>query len=158
MAFYSDSPIRFSSKSMVTLTPGDNDPEVGTVMREGDEDYIFVYNNGGSTINIGHGAVLSGVTGYSVTVSSVTGADLAVGVCKHSGIATTEYGWLVRRGFVNVEMGASDSCAAGQILALAVDGAFALKSNSTNHQSRTIGKAMAAIASGASGTAYISIY
>lgn len=155
---YNASPVVFSGKSSVTNSLGANDPEVGTIYRDGDEEYIWVYNAGNSQIQPSYGAVLSAVSGYSVTLSSITGVDLLAGVCKHATIATGYYGWLMKKGFVDIEMEADNSCAAGQLIALAADGEFALKSNSTGYPTPAVGKAMAAIASGASGTAYISVY
>jgi hypothetical protein len=158
MTFYGNEPVRFDSGvSMVTATLGPNDPEVGARTVEGDEEYIFVYNTGGSTINVGNGAVLSAVTGYSVTVSSVTSVDFLVGVCKHSAIATTEYGWLVTKGFTSVEMGGtSGTVAAGGLIELGDDGEFYPVSNTTGN-GPVVGKAMAAIVSAASGDAFISV-
>lgn len=154
MTFYDNSPIRFGSVSMVTTSLGSNDPEVGARCRVGDEDYIFVYNTGSNAqINPGHCAVLSGVTGYSVTVSSIS-LDLAIGVCKHATITTGAYGWLVTRGFVPVEMGANYSCAAGELLEIGVDGVFDTASNTTGNAGY-VAKAMEAAASGASAMAYV---
>jgi hypothetical protein len=158
MTVYSQSPIAFGTVSMVTATLGTNDPEVGTTRREGDEDYVFVYNTGSSTVGVSYGAVVSGVSGYSVTVSSTTSVDLLVGVCKHAAIPTGSYGWLLTKGFCQVEMEADNSAAAGQLLALAADGEFALKSNSTGYPTPAVGKTMEAIASGASGTAFIKCF
>ena len=158
MSVSSLGPIRFAGVSQVTASLGANDPEVGTVVREGDEEYIFVYNAGNSEIPPSFGATVSAVTGYSVTVSSVTGVDFLVGVCKHATLTTGTYGWLVRKGFVVVEMEADNSCAAGQLLALAADGEFALKSASTQYPANAVGKSMEAITSGASGSAYISVF
>jgi hypothetical protein len=160
MTVYDVGPVGFIGKSHVTDALGSNHPEVGTRMRDGDEEYIWVYNNGGSTISIGKGAVLTAVTGYSVTVSSTTNLDFLVGVCKHVDIATTQYGWLVTKGFTSVEMEADNSAAAGVLLTLGEAGEFAHKSNATatGYQSPAFGKAMEAIASAASGQAYISVY
>ena len=152
------SPIRFSSVSMVTATLGSNDPMVGDRTISGDEKYVFVYNTGNSQISPGYGTVLSAVTGYSVTVSSITQVDMAAGFCKHATLTTATYGWLVTQGFCQVVMGANDSAAAGQLLALAVDGTVGLKSLSTGYMTPAIGKAMAGIGSGVSGTAYISLF
>jgi hypothetical protein len=154
MTVYSASPIRFAGVSQVTASLGANDPEVGACIREGDEEYIFVYNTGSNAqINPGHAAVLSGVTGYSVTVSSVS-MDLAIGVCKHATITTGAYGWLCKKGFVAVEMGANYSCVTGQLLELGVDGVFDVQSNTTGNAGY-VAKAMESIASGASGQAYV---
>lgn len=158
MSVYSITPVRFGGISMVTATLGANDPEVGTTCREGDEEYRFVYNAGGSDIKPSYGCVLSGVSGYSVTLSSTTSVDLLAGVVKHATIPAAYYGWVLTKGFCQVEMEADNSAAAGQLLALAADGEFALKSNSTGYPTPACGKTMEAIASGASGTAYISVF
>jgi hypothetical protein len=159
MSFQSADPVLFIGKSHVTASLGANHPEVGTTMRDGDENYIWVYNVGSSTASVSYGCVVSAVSGYSVTVSSTTGTDFLVGVVKHVDIPTGSYGWLCTRGWTQVEMGASDSCAAGLPLALGVDGTFALKSNATTtNQTPVIGKSMEAIASAGSGSAFISVF
>lgn len=155
MTVYSASPIFFESVSQVTAT---NSVELGTHRREGDETYIYVYNAGNSQISPGLGCTVSAVTGYSVTVSSTTSVDTIVGVVKHATLTTGTYGWVLVHGFGQVQMQASNSAAAGQLLTVAADGEFALKSNSTGYPAPAVGKAMAAIASGASGTAYINLF
>lgn len=158
MPYYGNEPIRFGGVSMITASLGINDPQVGARTRDGDEEYIFVQNVGSSTANIGHGVVVSAVSGYSVTVSSTTSADFCIGVVKHSGLATGEYGWIVTKGFVDVEMiTASGTVAAGDLIHMAADGEFAPVSNATGSKDNVVGKAMAAIVSGASGTAYINV-
>ena len=149
-----DKQIFFESVSNVTAT---NSVEVGIERKEGDETYRYVYNAGNSQIPPSYGCVLSAVTGYSVTISSTTSVDFLVGVVKHSTITTGTYGWVMTQGFCPVEMEADNSCAAGQILALAADGEFALKSNSTGYPTPAVGKSVEAIASGASGSAWISV-
>lgn len=158
MSVYNEGPIRFSSISMVTATLGTNDPQVGERTREDDEEYVFVYNTGNSQISVGRAAVLSGVTGYSVTVSSVTAVDFAVGVCKHATLTTATYGWLVTKGFTQVQLGADDSATTGSVLRLALDGGFALASNATANMSPVIAKAMTGAASGTSCAAFISLF
>lgn len=159
---YSVAPILFESVSGVTATMGANDAEVGTVVRVGDEEYVKVYNTGTSQISLGRGAVCSGVTGYSVTVSS-TSNDVFVGVCKHATLTTGTYGWLVKKGFVSIQLATDVSCAAGAKLIAGVDGAFqgATPSTSTSAhlwEGNVYAKAMEAIASNVSGSAYVSIY
>lgn len=157
MTYYANRPVAFQGVSQVTGSLGPNDPEPGTRLTVGDEDYVFVYNAGNSQIPPTYGCVMSAVTGYSVTVSSITSVDLLAGVVKHATLTTGDYGWIVTRGFAVVEMEADNSAAAGQLLALAADGEFALKSNSTGYPTPACGKAMAAIASAGSGVAYISV-
>ena len=159
MAFIGADPARFVGVSHVTDSLGANHPEVGTRMSYGDEDYIWVYNTGADAqISPGLGAILSGVTGYSVSVSSTTSADFLVGVCKHATITTGAYGWLVTKGFTSIEAGAtSGTIAKGGLFELADDGLFVPVSNTTGN-GPAVGKAMEEIVSNASGSAYISVY
>jgi hypothetical protein len=147
--------VRFQGVSFVTASLGVNDPKVGDRSQYGDEEYLFVCNIGSSTVSVGHACTVSAVTGYSVTVSTLTSTDFIVGVCKHAVIPTGSYGWLVTRGFTSVEMGADNSAAAGNILGIGVDGTFAHASSSTGYTGAVYGKAMEAIASGASGMAFV---
>lgn len=144
--------IFFEGVSNVTAT---NSVEVGAERKVGDELYRYVYNAGNSQINPGNGAVLSAVTGYSVTVSSTTSADFLVGVCKHSTLTTGTYGWLCTKGFTSVEMGGtSGTVAAGGLIELGDDGEFYPVSNTTAN-GPVVGKAMEEIVSSASGQAFI---
>jgi len=154
MAVY-DARLYTETVSAVTATPS---VDVGLERRVGDECYVYVYNAGNSEIPPSYGAVCSAVSGYSVTISSTTSVDLCMGVVKHTTLTTGTYGWLMVRGFAQVELGANNSAAAGQLLALAGDGTFALKSLSTGYATPALGKTMEAITSGASGTAYIRVW
>lgn len=151
-------PIRFVGPSFTTNSLGPNDPKVGDVASIGNDNYLFVYNAGSSTANVGDGVILSAVSGYSVTVSSTTSVDLLVGVVKHTALATGYYGYVCTRGFVNVNMGANLSAAAGAGLILAADGKFTAKTCATGYAGPIQAKAMVAIASGASGTAFVSVW
>lgn len=152
---YGLSPLRFVSPSFTTSSLGANDPKVGDLCHHGNEMYRFVYNAGNSQISTGQGAILSAVSGYSVTVSSTTSVDLLVGICKHATIATGYYGFLVVQGFTNVVMSANTGSARGSILILAADGNFTEKTISTGFVAPGLVKAMDTIATGASGLAYV---
>lgn len=154
----SDTLVRFGGVSQVTATRGSNDPEVGTIIREGDEEYIYVYNAGNSAINVGEGATVSGVTGYSVTVSSVTMIDAFVGVCKHATLTTGTYGYLLKYGFGPFKTTAGSGAAAGQLLTVGGDGRFAVKSISTDAPASVYGKVMEATGSAGVGTAFFKIF
>ena len=158
MSVYGIAPVRFGSVSMVTATLGVNDPEVGTVVQEGDEEYIFVYNAGNSQISVGQGATVSAVTGYSVTVSSTTMIDEPVGVCKHATLTTGTYGWLMKKGFGPAVAPTSSGLAAGQLLVLGGDGVWAVKSISTDAPAAVYGKVMQATGSAGVGTAFLKIF
>lgn len=146
------------SPSFTTNSLGANDPQVGDTRVYGNENYVFCYNNGNSQILPGDGVILSAVSGYSVTLSSTTSVDLLVGVVKHATIATGYYGYVCTRGFVNVNMGTNLSAAAGSLLILAADGKFTSKTIATGFVGDGTVKLMSAAASGASATAYVSVY
>lgn len=101
--------------------------DLGTRRRQGLNEYVYVYNKSTSTIQIGLGAVYSASSGYSVTVSSVTG-DVCAGVVKHNDIGPTQYGWLCVKGPCSVEIGddvaGSRTAATGAPIALMSDGEF----------------------------------
>ena len=153
---YGLSPIAFGPVTAVTATRGSNDPQVGDVRHDGANHYRYVYNAGNSAIPTGYGAILSGVSGYSVSVSSTTSVDLLVGVAVNT-ISTGYYGYVLEKGFCQVQMGANLSAAAGALLILAADGTFTAKTISTGYVAPGLVKAMAAIASGVSGSAYVSV-
>lgn len=150
---------RFGSVSMVTATLGVNDPEVGTVVRDGDEEYIFVYNDGNSQITVGAGAVCSAVTGYSVTVSSVTHTDFAIGVCKHATLTTNTYGWLLKKGFSQALAGSA--LVAADLVCLGVDGKWVPKLATTAYSQvvmpTVFGKCMVSAAAGSLADVYFQI-
>lgn len=158
MTFYNASPIRFGVDiSGTTATLGVNDPEIGAKCCVDELEYLFVYNDGGEQIGVGQPVTISGVTGYSVTVSCVTLADLAMGIRQHSTMTTATYGWVATRGIGTVEMSPNESCVTGQILAVGAEG-LGLASNSTDFQTPTVAKALESIASGASGVAFFSVF
>lgn len=159
MAYNHGLPIKMKGVSFVTETIGGNAPELGqeTYDSEGNK-YVFVYNSCNSQILPTYGVTIqSGTsTGYSVTLTSAVEADIAVGVCKHATIPTASYGWVLTRGHATVEMaGTSGTVATNGLLVMAADGTFGPKSDTV---ANAVGKAKEAIVSGASGTAYISIY
>ncbi len=157
MAYYSIDPVRFGvGISGTTTTLGVNDPEIGTRMVVDELEYLFVYNAGGEQIGVGQPVVLSGVTGYSVTVSCVSATDFAIGVRQHSTMVTAAYGWVATRGIGVIEMDADSSGVTGNILMAGNEG-FQVKTNSTDFQTPGCGKLLESLASGASGVAYFSL-
>lgn len=94
------------------------------VVFNGDE-YCYVYNAGNSQIDPGVGCIMSAVSGFSVTVSSITNADNCFGVVKHATLTTGTYGWVVTKGFVPLEMHANVSGAVASYYSLGGDGLWA---------------------------------
>ncbi len=157
---YSLSPVRLAGVSMVTATLGANDPTLGDECQEGSTKYVFVYNDCNSSLAVGNAVVLqSAASGYSVTLSSVTGT-LPIGVVKNAAITTAAYGWVVTKGFTTVQMmtASGTASAAGTPLQLAANGLFAPASNVTGNNAGILGYSLAVIASAASGAAFISVY
>ena len=157
MSYQGVSPISFEPVTTVTATAS---VEVGTRRTKDGVDYVYAYNEGGSSIETGKGCVLAaGATGMSCTVSSVTAADCLIGVSVNT-MATTKYGWLVTRGITNVEMNpTSGTVAAGEGLILGLNGVFnrigGTDGATAGVGANLVGKALAAIVSGASGSAYV---
>lgn len=158
MTMYGDLALFAGGVSMVTATLGVNDPEVGMKYRLGDEEYIFVYNNGTSQISVGRFAVVTAVTGYSVTVSSITQVDKPIGVCKNATITTGTYGFLLTSGFGPCKAVADSGLAAGDLLCPGVDGAWSNKTVSTGNAGNEYGKVMFATGSAGIGDAFYKIY
>ena len=92
-------PVETESVSNVTST---NSVDVGTVRYYNGEEYVYVYNNGAQSALVGNIMVLSFNSGYSLTASSTTGYDIAMGVVKHAAIGTGQFGWIITRGFTKV--------------------------------------------------------
>ena len=160
MSFYGADPVLFEGVSGVTATPGGNDVGIGYRRTEGGKGYLKVYNDCNSDINPGYGVVLSsGVSGYSISVTSVTSADIVVGVAQSTTMTTGTYGWVVTKGITAVEMGAtSGSVASLGLIEIGAAGVFVPVSNITGVKSPAVGQALAAIVSSASGNAYVSCY
>ncbi len=113
------------SVSAVTATPS---ILLGTHRFEQGDDYVYVYNNGTTQISVGNGCILSGTTGYSVTVSSVTSVDTYFGVCKHTTLTTATYGWGVTRGFVSLKAVANSGLASADYVMAGDNGTFCVPS------------------------------
>ena len=168
MASESISPIRFGTISFTTggaaastagVGPGPNDPQLGDFCESGGARWVFVYNDGGASAPVGCAVVLnSAATGYSVTVTSVTSADFAIGVVQNATFMTGTYGWVLVRGIGTVKMmTASGTVAARQNLELAANGYFYGASNTTGN-GLCFGQSISAIVSSASGSAFITCY
>jgi hypothetical protein len=160
MTAYNVGPVKFGGVSQVTATRGANDPDLGARCQEGACEYIYVYNDGNSQALVGQAVVLqSGASGYSVTISSVTSADLAIGVVRNATLTTGAYGWVVTKGITYVKMGASSgSVAVNGLIQIADNGLFVPASNATGSKALGCGKALEAIASSATGIAHVNLF
>lgn len=156
----STAPIVMYGKSHVTASLSSRHPAVGTFKSFDGEDYVWVYNACNSQINPGYVCIpQSGMSVASITLTSTTNSGKAFGIVKHATLTTATYGWLLRRGVVNVEMnGTSGTIASGGDIGIGADGVCTPVTQATGILSPAFGQALEAIVSGASGSAYVSIY
>ena len=146
--FYNQ-PAYAESVSNVTLTPS---VALGSVRMEAGNQYLYVYNDGGASINVGRGVIISANTGYSVTVSSLTNVGGFLGVCQHNTIMTASYGWIVTRGFCKV-LAAATAITSGAPLFVGVDGTFTESSGALTQMAQ--GYCVTATAAGGIGYGYV---
>lgn len=150
MTVYQYNPVFFEPVSATTSSPS---VDLGTRRVQNGNEYIYVYNGGGASITSGYGVCVSGLSGYTVTVSSVTNVNHFVGVCEKT-IATGYYGWVLSKGFAQVVMGANNSAAVSDPMRASTDGKFAVNSVATGYIDIPCGFSVEAMASGASGKIY----
>jgi hypothetical protein len=121
MAFYDNDAVRFGvGVSGVTQTQGVNDPELGQRANVAGNEYVFVYNAGAGVTQNQIVVLQSGSSGYSVTGSSVVGADPVMGVAANTALAAGDYGWVLTRGFADVEP--ASATVSGMMLIAGTDG------------------------------------
>jgi len=150
--FQGNAPVVFRGVSFVTATRVSKDPQVGTIKMVDNEEYVFAYNGGNSQIVPTNICIpQSAMSIATVTLSPASGAGKAFGICKHATIPTASYGFLLRRGPATINGGANASFAAGGSVGIGDNGLAGLGAP-------IYGQALSAIASGASGGAYVSMY
>ena len=152
-------PVHNESVSNVTLT---NSVSLGETRFLNGEEYLYVYNAGAQQISVGNFAVLSANSGFSVTISSITGYDLPIGFCKHATITTGAYGWLLTRGFTKALMTSNQSASTSDILFPGTQGTVGVLgqavSSITGQIFQPIGYVVSGAASGSSCFAYVRCY
>lgn len=107
--------------------------EVGIRRYKGNEQYMLVYNNGNSQATVGNGVTITALTGYSVTVSSVTSVNPCFGVVRNATMTTATYGWVVIKGFSSLKADASTGLAVGDACCLGTDGVFQRLTGATGY-------------------------
>lgn len=132
MKVFSAGPIAEESVSQTTQTPS---IQLGTRREYAGESYVYCYNAGGGAISATVGVKpVTGASGYSIAATSLTDVfNPLIGVVKHASMITGDYGWVMTRGFVNVQL-VSAVCAAGASylqLALGANGKFIEASGTT---------------------------
>ena len=148
--FYGASPVSVESVSAVTATPS---VQLGTKRTENGEDYIYLYNNGNTQITVGAGVIISALSGYSVTVSSLTNLGAFVAVNKHATVASAYYFWGMTRGFASVLGTASTALAAGDPIGPGLNGTWSQQTGALTMAIQ--GTVLVATGSGGVGMAYV---
>jgi len=141
------------SVSAVTAT---NSVAIGTERWENGRKYIYAYNKSTSTAGVGYGVVYSAASGYSVTVSSIAGENLA-GVVINADIGPTEYGWIVVKGHVPVQSSGNSAIAQGNKLILDTVGAFTRTTGATGYTGIVAGVATGSTATAGTFAAFINV-
>jgi len=118
MAFYGADPVSSESVSKVTATPSFG---LGTRRFHNNEEYIYCYNNTGSSVTQGALMVASALSGYSLTRSSTAAADFPLCAVKNADVAAGSYFWGLVRGTYNA---LSATVAAGALIGPGADGAI----------------------------------
>jgi hypothetical protein len=109
------------SVSAVTAKPS---VDLGTERWQGGKKYVYMYNASTSTALVKLGVTYSGMSGYSMTQSSIAGEGCA-GVVYNAQIGPTEYGWVCVRGHVPVTSLGEAATVKGCGLTIGAYGAFA---------------------------------
>lgn len=161
MTYNQGLPVKFRGVSFVTATLTSKDPQLGTrTYDSAGNEYVFMYNACNSQILPTYGVVVqsSVSTPFSMTLSSATSADIAVGLVKHATIPTANYGFVLTKGVGTVEMLASSgTVATNGLLELGANGLWAPRSNTTGNGVSNA-KALEEIVTGASGSAFVNLF
>jgi hypothetical protein len=117
-------PVLEEGVSQVTAT---NSVDLGTRRIFEGESYVYCYNAGGSQASPSYGVkLITGCSGYSVAVTALTDvANPCVGVVKHATLTTATYGWVMTKGFLNLETHANSTITGDYVnISLGLDGTF----------------------------------
>jgi hypothetical protein len=116
MGYNGIAPIFFKGLSNVTAVP---DVQLGTRRLENGEEYVYCYNNTGSSVTAGAMMTTSGLSGFSFTRSTTAAADIPMVAVKHVAVPAGEYFWGLVRGSVRV---LSATISAGNCIQVGTDG------------------------------------
>ena len=96
--------------------------ELGARVIHKGEEYVYVHNASTQDVSVGHAMVMSSLSGYSLTISSVTGVDEPMCVVKHATIVAGGFGWGLVRGVTQLAL--ASTMATGIRATLGTDGVF----------------------------------
>ena len=151
--FQSVSPISFESVSSVTATPS---VALGTRKIHNGEEYVYVCNAMASAATAGIGLTISGLSGYSLTRSSLAGADIFMCFVKHTDIPAAGYGWGLVRGLVSAHF--ASTMTTGVLVAVGLDGIVQTYTTATSFDPGILGKVISAATANGQGMTYVKCF
>lgn len=118
------------------------------------EEYVFVHNAMSSAATQGVALTISAVSGYSLTRSTLAGADIVIGFNKHQEIPAGGYAWAMTRGLV-APNNVSAICA-GVLIAVGLNGVVQTYATATSFDPGILGKmVVSSVSSTGGGLAYV---
>ena len=152
---YGIGPTTLEGVSSVTAT---NSVALGTLKYDGGSLYQYVYNAASdSSVDKGYACILTGTTGYSVTVSAITDPWCRpFGVCANKTATTGTYFWALRRGYATL-IASAKAITAGVAVFVGKDGTAMPNSavTLTSGMKGCYGVALVSTAAGGSFAAYV---
>lgn len=130
-------PIMMESVSNVTAT---NSVELGARRIVGGEEYVYFYNNTGSSVTAGLAMTCSGLSGYSLTRSTTAETDIPICFVKHAAVPAANYAWGLVRGVVQAQF--VSTMATGVGITLGADGAVQTYTTGAASYAIPIGKVL----------------
>lgn len=153
MGYNGIAPIFFKGLSNVTAVP---DVQLGTRRLENGEEYVYCYNNTGSSATQGCLMIASGgVSGFSFTRSSTAAIDIPMVGVKHVTVPAGEYFWGLVRGTMYI---LSATISAGNPIAIGADGVCQSHLAATFATGTAIGKMLAAGSGATNSLAYVRLF
>lgn len=152
MGYNGISPVFFKGVSNVTAVP---DVQLGTRRHENGEDYVYCYNNTGSSVTAGALMTTSGLSGFSFTRSTTAGLDLAMVAVKHVAVPAGEYFWGLTRGSLRL---LSATISAGNVIQVGVDGAATSSPGGSFSTGVVIGKMLEAASGSTQSLAFVRLF
>lgn len=152
MGYNAIAPIFFKGLSNVTATA---DVQLGTRRHENGEDYVYSYNNTGSSVTAGALMTTSGLSGFSFTRSTTAGTDIPMVAVKHVAVPAGEYFWGLTRGSLRV---LSATISAGNCIQVGVDGAATSAPGGSFSTGTIIGKMLEAASGSTQSLAYVRLF
>ena len=149
--------VNFSPISNVTATPGSSD-KLGERTFHNSVEYVYVYSS--DAASVGHAVCMTGTTGYTVSVGTVTQFDIPVGWVQHATLTTGTYGWVATKGVINMQMSAAVSVAIGGLVVAGANGFMVGTNNYASAATATVpgpavARAFSNVASTTSGYFYV---